>query len=90
LNGKFYALDKSGKVKWEITTTPNVWICSSPAIGNDRTIYFGADDGKFYAVDTDGRIRWNFPTGGYVWPSPAIDKDGTIYFASRDKKNLMQ
>ncbi|MEE8190573.1 MAG: PQQ-binding-like beta-propeller repeat protein, partial [Candidatus Scalindua sediminis] len=45
---KLYALNPDGMLKWSFTTGGA--IKSSPAIGLDRTIYFGSSDGNFYAV----------------------------------------
>ena len=80
-----------GTVKW--TFEAGGGIESSPAIGVDGTIYFGAHDNKFYAVNSDGSLKWKFSAGEPVYSkewdvrkgitcSPAIDKNGTIYFVS--------
>lgn len=58
---------------------------SSPAIGNDGTIYFGADNGIFYALDPSGKKKWEFVTSGQIVSTPAIAADGTIYVASLDQ-----
>jgi outer membrane protein assembly factor BamB len=57
---------------------------SSPAIGQDGTIYIGADDGNLYAIAPDGTERWRFHTGGEIHSSPDIGEDGKIYFGSSD------
>ncbi|UCC45804.1 MAG: PQQ-like beta-propeller repeat protein, partial [Candidatus Zixiibacteriota bacterium] len=71
-------------------------IDSSPAIGDDGTIYFGADqygaagqapvpiDTAFYAVNPDGTLKWKLAVGDGVESSPAIGHDGTIYVGSYD------
>lgn len=80
-----------GTLKW--TFEAGEGIESSPAIGVDGTIYFGAHDNKFYAVNPDGTLKWKFDAGQPVYSaewnvwkgitcSPAIDQDGTIYFVS--------
>lgn len=60
-------------------------IQSSPAIGQDGTIYFGADNGIFYALTPQGKKKWEFVTSGLIVSSPAIASDGTIYITSIDK-----
>ena len=72
-----------GTVLWELQAG-NV-VSSSPAIGSDRTIYFGSDDKKLYAVNPDGSKKWMFPTSDSVNSSPAIGSDGTVYFGSKGK-----
>jgi len=56
---------------------------SSPAIGQDGTIYEGARDNKVWAIDADGLEVWSFkiPLDGDVFSSPAIAPSGTIYTA---------
>ncbi len=55
---------------------------SSPAIGEDGTIYVGSLDGKLYAIDKSGDFLWSFPTNYWVRTSPCIAKNGTVYFVS--------
>ncbi|UCD14668.1 MAG: PQQ-binding-like beta-propeller repeat protein [Thermoplasmatales archaeon] len=69
---------------------------TSPAIGENGTIYFGDHKNKFYAINPNGTLKWKFDAGdpfpivdmqGYetekgILSSPAIASDGTIYFTS--------
>jgi outer membrane protein assembly factor BamB len=74
------------------TTKPDIaWIASaagpvvsSPALGDDGTIYFGSHDGRLYAVGRDGAPRWSYATGDIIFGSPAVAHDGTIYIGSDD------
>jgi len=59
---------------------------STPAVGPDRTLYFGCQDGRLYALAPDGTKRWDYPTGDDVDSSPAVAPDGTIYVGSDDHK----
>jgi outer membrane protein assembly factor BamB len=59
---------------------------SSPAIGRDGTIYFGAFDGKFWAVGREGTPKWTFQTDMEIKTAPAVGADGTVYFGCRDRK----
>ena len=59
-------------------------VYSSPAVGNDGTIYVGSDDYKLYAINPDGSKKWAYDTGEWVMSSPTIGSDGTIYVASED------
>ena len=70
--------------KWAFTTGGIVQ--SSPTIGEDGTIYVGANDRKLYAIKPDGTLKWAFTTGDIVYSSPAIGADGTIYVGSSDNK----
>jgi outer membrane protein assembly factor BamB len=78
------ALDQDGHPKWSFANTSEDK--SSPAIGDDGTIYFGSRDRKFYAIAPDGRKKWSFQTGAWVDASPAVGIDGTIYFGSWDTR----
>ncbi len=97
-----YAFEDSityGKVRWKYPTGQffdGHLVDSSPAVGEDGTIYFGTDqfgafgqtpvsiDTSFWAVNPDGTLKWAFETGSGVESSPAIGPDGTIYFGSYD------
>ena len=71
----------NGTLKWKF---PAGGIWSSPAIGNDGSIYFGSDDNYIYALYSDGTLKWAYKTGLVVYSSPAIGLDGTIYCGSHD------
>jgi outer membrane protein assembly factor BamB len=88
-----YALNPNGTPKWiyDISDFENntsgalvTNIESSPAIGSDGTVYFGADDYNLYAV-TNGVLKWVFTNAQNILiSSPAIAADGTIYIGSLD------
>ncbi len=64
-------------------------ICATPAITQDGTIYFLADDGILYALNSAGQIvlTQEIATGEkdiYYASSPAIASDGTVYVGSWD------
>ena len=59
---------------------------SSPAVGNDGTIYLGTFDRHLWAINPDGTRKWVFTAGLEIWSSPAVAADSTIYFGSRDRK----
>jgi outer membrane protein assembly factor BamB len=77
----------------EIRTLTNQWSFvlrypsdSSPAIGDDGTIYLGVWNGELRAFLPDGSPKWVFNAEREIKSSPAIGSDGTIYFGSRDRK----
>jgi len=69
-------------LKWKFETGNYVY--SSPAIGEDGTIYVGSWDDYLYAINPDGTLKWKYGTGSGVNSSPAIGQDGTIYVGSDD------
>jgi len=71
-----------GTEKWSFKT--GNMVDSSPAIGDDGTIYVGSNDNNLYAINSDGAEKWSFKTGDTVSSSPAIGDDGTIYVGSSD------
>lgn len=98
-NGMFIAINADGSEKWShdfYAGSPiSASLRSSPAIGPDGTIYFGADYedlsdstryGKLHAFYPDGTLKWSFTVGGFVRSSPAIASDGTVYVGSDDEK----
>jgi outer membrane protein assembly factor BamB len=78
-----YAIhSNNGSLKWKYNTGDHIY--SSPAIGEDGTIYFGCEDYNIYALYQNGTLRWKYKTGSFVQSSPAIGDDGTIYCGSHD------
>jgi len=45
-----------GSLKWKFGTGD--WVRSSPAIGEDGTIYVGSNDGYLYAINPVGTLKW--------------------------------
>lgn len=59
---------------------------STPAIGDDGTIYVGCSFGHFHAIDSTGTSKTKFthPEESEFISSPAIGPDGTIYVGVED------
>lgn len=87
---RVYALNPNGTEKWHFdsgmfsTGAPSFEVGSSPAIGQDGTVYIGSHDFNLYALRPDGTLKWRFQTQGVVFSSPAIDADGVIFIASSE------
>ncbi len=77
-----FSVGNSPELKWEFNISSE--ILSSPVIGADGTIYFGARNGKLYAVDQNGNQKWSFETGYEIVSSAAIAAGGSIYVTSKD------
>jgi outer membrane protein assembly factor BamB len=95
-NDMFYAVNPDGTQKWPSPFQllhENEKSFSSPAIGADGMIYFGAEgtanpnlhEGYLYAVNPDGTEKWRFVVPGRrpVRASPALALDGTIYVTTK-------
>ena len=59
-----YAISPGGFKRWDFRTGGDVE--SSPAIGEDGTIYIGSDDRKLYALGPDGVMHWALTTVGDI------------------------
>jgi outer membrane protein assembly factor BamB len=66
-----------GVLRWTFETDDV--ITSSPAIGDDGTIYVGSDDRNLYAIYPDGTLKWNYAMTRKVNATPTVGVDGTIY-----------
>ena len=69
--------DKPGTLKWKYKTGGSIE--SSPAIGQDGTVYITSMDSCLYAFDPEGNLKWKYQADGYIYSSPVIGTDGTIY-----------
>lgn len=86
---RFYALKPDGTLKWYFepddlpNTAPitNFDFYSSPAIGQDGTVYTGHEFGSVYALDPgDGSVKWKYDTyQAFTGASPALKSDGTLF-----------
>jgi len=67
-----------GMLKWKYQTGGAV---SSPAIGDDGTIYVWSSDGRLHAITPQGIQKWEVMTGvsGSQFNDPMIDDQGVIY-----------
>jgi outer membrane protein assembly factor BamB len=84
-SGDLFAIDPAnGATNW-MFSTGNSEAVSSPAIGEDGTIFIGTGVFTLDAV-TNGSVEWAFTNGNEeaFISSPAIGKDGTVYAASED------
>jgi outer membrane protein assembly factor BamB len=77
VDGKLYAINHDGTLKWIYQAGGPVW--SSPALAADGTIIFGGVDYVIYALNPDGSEKWTYTADDIVQGSAALAEDGTIY-----------
>lgn len=90
----------TSRLKWAFVTDPIYH--SSPAIGDDGTIYFGTSHWDLYAgtrpiygvyaVRPDGTLKWKYATGSNspARGGPAIGLDGTLYIVIENKDTAVE
>lgn len=93
-DNKLYAISPGdGKIKWVFNAGDPAYdarwksyggIFTTPAIGDDGTIYLTTDANFIIAVNPEGKEKWriDFPMTRDFWSSPVIGSDGTIYVGS--------
>ena len=83
---KVIALTPSGTEKWQYTVDPMHVAddCyTTPSVGADGIIYFGAENGHIYALNPNGTLNWTSQLEyGINWSSAAIIGDGTFYIGT--------
>jgi outer membrane protein assembly factor BamB len=72
-----YAALPNGTLLWRFRTRKKAF--SSPAVGDDGTVYVGSQDHHLYAILPDGKLRWRVNLESDVDSSPAIGDDGTVF-----------
>lgn len=83
------------RMEWYFKETDGCFGASAPAVGEDGTIYLGANANfgflgdksilAMYAINPDGTLKWKYMVGANVY-TPAIGDDGTIYFQDEFNK----
>lgn len=79
---ELYVMTRAGEIRARFRAGGKIF--SSPAVLDDGTAVFGAQDDHVYGVDALGHEVFRFRAGGDVDASPAIADDGTILFGSSD------
>jgi outer membrane protein assembly factor BamB len=89
LTAKLMALSPAGQKLWDYDLErANADSYSSPSIGADGLIYFGAETGMIYVLNPDGTLNWKHQLRyGINWSSPAIANDGTVYLGTIGGEN---
>lgn len=79
-NGKLYAFDNEGTLKWERDTKGP--IRSTPVVGNNEDVFVTSEDGRLWGFTADGRDLWATPynSAAPLRSSPAMGVDGVLYF----------
>lgn len=82
-----HAVTKDGVERWHHAAGSAV-SNTSPAIGDDGTLYVGAPDQLLYALNPDatGSEKWRYSPGAAILSSVAIGPDGTLYFGTTDNQ----
>jgi outer membrane protein assembly factor BamB len=81
----FFAVKSDGTgILWKNAIGNDLY--SSPALGNDGTVYVGSEGAKLHALDmATGVEKWNASLlNDDTWSSPAITDNGTLYIGSMD------
>jgi outer membrane protein assembly factor BamB len=81
-----YAALPNGTVLWRFKTRKKAF--SSPAVGNDGTVFVGSQDRHLYAITPDGKLRWRVNLESDVDSSPAVGDDGTV-FVGTDRSEVI-
>ncbi|MBI1813957.1 MAG: PQQ-binding-like beta-propeller repeat protein [Deltaproteobacteria bacterium] len=86
-DGRLYALNQDGSLKW--TFTAGGAITSSPAVDSGGPLYFTAADGFLYAVALDGTLDFNagpnqFHNLSGVFPASPLRGTAAIYVGTAD------
>lgn len=72
-----YGVRPSGDIAWRFHARAKVY--TTPAIGDDGTVYVGSQDHHVYAIGPGGTLMWSADLGADVDGSPALGDDGALF-----------
>jgi outer membrane protein assembly factor BamB len=75
-----YGVTPLGFVKWRFAAKRKVF--TSPAVGADGHVYFGAQDHRAYALTPQGGPLWSTDLGADVDGAPALGAGGAVFFGT--------
>jgi len=81
---RIISISPGGTKEWDYTienvhSTPDD-IYSTPAIDNNRLVYFGAETGYLYVLNPNGTLNYKYQLPCAInWSSPTITSDGILY-----------
>lgn len=79
-----YAINPDGTEKWRFTED---WPFTSPAVGRDGVIYFGAVAYNFHAIHPNGTEKWRFnSTDPGYYTEPVVRDNGDILIGNHAGK----
>jgi outer membrane protein assembly factor BamB len=85
LGGKFYKLDRNGKVIWFFKAGSPIH--STCAVSGDKAV-FGTDKGSIFCINTpDGSMRWEHKTGAPVTAAPLVYSN-KVFIGSYDSSYI--
>jgi hypothetical protein len=84
-DGKLYAVDPTGAIKWSAAVGASSFINAVPAIAQNGTVYLGNQDANLYAVSSAGTLLWKYRIGGKLFTSANVGGDGTIYMGGANE-----
>jgi outer membrane protein assembly factor BamB len=64
---------------------------ASPTIGNDGTIFIGANNSNLYAIAPDGTMKWLFEAErelAGIWTTPALSADESVLYFGANKGGI--
>lgn len=79
-----YAISVTGTEKWNYSGNGLAWPLSSPALGNNGSIYASVQN-SFYKLDREGNLIWTYSpnvsslTDGFFFTSPALNEQEELF-----------
>jgi outer membrane protein assembly factor BamB len=81
-DGRVYALDSAGQLRW--SRRIGSFVTSTPAAAPGGKVIVGSWSGSVNALDQSGNILWSYQTGSSVEASAIVDAQGYCYLNSSD------
>ncbi len=85
-DGRLYAFDAAGAVRWTYDAGMGNSSMRTPAVGNNGLVYFADFTPAVNAVGPDGALVWTCPLPDSAAGHLALNPDGVVYVPCRDKR----
>jgi len=88
--GGLYAYGLDGEKRFQVKTSSDGAVNSSPAVDSDGNVFFGDDAGVFRKVDRTGKLLWKHTFESGVRSPAVLTSEGEVFLSNGDPDNHLR